>query len=151
VELYLLQCRRCRTSFLLCRRCYRGQRFCSDPCRTAADRENRRRARRKYRESREGKEQHRDEEVRRRARKGGGVGDKGREPAPPQGIVRCQEAAIVPKEKSKKTAGYTVFTVVYEPSLESEARQLLGAWVSCARCRRAGPVLALRPQWRRGW
>lgn len=151
MELRLLQCRRCQASFLLCRRCYRGQRFCSEKCRAATDRENRRRARQKYRESAEGKQQHRDEEERRRAKKRGGVGDKGREQALPEGIVRCQEAAIVPKEKSKKAARYTTFTVVYQPSLESEARQLLGAWVTCARCRRAGPVVALRPQRGRRW
>lgn len=151
MELCLLQCRRCQATFLLCRRCYRGQRFCSEPCRAATDRENRRRARQKYRQSTEGKEQHLDEEERRRARKRGGVGDRGREEAPPEGIVRCQEAAIVPKEKSKKPGRYTAFTVVYEAPLESEARQLIGAWASCARCRRAGPVVAVRPLWRRRW
>ena len=58
---------------------------------------------------------------------------------------------MVPRKRSKKAGQYTVFTVAFPRLLQSEARQLVGAWVVCARCRRAGPVVALRPLSRRQW
>ena len=39
---------------------------------------------------------------------------------------------------------YTTFTLVYPPSLEHEARLLVGWWVRCVKCHRAGPVVGLR-------
>jgi len=52
----------------------------------------------------------------------------------------------------EKAATYTTFTLVYPPSLRSEARQLVGCWMSCVTCRRAGPVVALQAKAsRRRW
>lgn len=47
---------------------------------------------------------------------------------------------------------YSTFTLVYPPSLEQEARQLVGWRVRCVKCERGGPVVALRAKAsRRRW
>ena len=140
MELRLRKRRRCAKGFCVCRPCDRGRRFCSEECGSAADKENRRRAHRRYRKSRDGKKQHRDEERDRRGRKRDFVGDKCRAGKEPLGIVRCQEVAM----PADKPVTYTTVTLVYPPSLESEARQMVGFWVRCVKCHRAGPVVALR-------
>lgn len=48
-------CARCRAAFLICRRCDRGQRYCSSPCATVARRDARRRSNRRYQNTRRGR------------------------------------------------------------------------------------------------
>lgn len=50
----------CRRLFFLCSRCDRGQRYCSDPCRSQTRREQLRAANRRYQQSPEGREGNRD-------------------------------------------------------------------------------------------
>ena len=64
-----IQCRRCGLIFYLCRSCWRGHAYCSDPCRQAARKENRRAAQRRYRQTEKGREAHRQGERRRRMKK----------------------------------------------------------------------------------
>jgi hypothetical protein len=50
----------CGVPFFICRSCYRGQRYCSDGCRQASRREQRRAANRRHQQSDDGRLDHRD-------------------------------------------------------------------------------------------
>jgi len=50
----------CGITFAICRSCDRGQRYCSQPCRWLARRQQHRAANRRYQQSPEGKLDHRD-------------------------------------------------------------------------------------------
>ena len=62
-----LVCGECGDQTAVCRRCDRGQRYCTKRCRQDARRDTTRRARAKHRRSEEGRLDHRDAERRRRA------------------------------------------------------------------------------------
>jgi len=87
--------------FHICRRCDRGQRYCTDHCREKARRSQRRQANRKHQQSPEGRLDHRDRQRQWRARERGRVTDQGREPAavfvtiPPPAV----ESADKPEER----------------------------------------------------
>jgi hypothetical protein len=59
-EFRMRQCNRCGALFCICVSCDRGQRYCSDECRSQARREQVRAAKRRHQQSKEGKEDHRD-------------------------------------------------------------------------------------------
>ena len=61
-----IQCRWCEFYFCICRRCFRGQVYCSDECRRAGQLIIKRKAQRKYRQTEKGKKNHREDENRRR-------------------------------------------------------------------------------------
>ena len=63
-----IRCSWCHLIFYLCRPCWRGHRYCSDPCRLAAKRKQRREAQRIYRQTPQGKKAHCYAENRRRDR-----------------------------------------------------------------------------------
>ena len=63
-----IRCGWCHLIFYLCRPCWRGHRYCSDPCRLAAKRKQRREAQRIYRQTPQGKKAHCYAENRRRDR-----------------------------------------------------------------------------------
>jgi hypothetical protein len=63
-----IQCKWCHILFCICRRCFRGQAYCSDECRIAARHHHHREAERRYRQSPKGKKSHREAENRRRHR-----------------------------------------------------------------------------------
>ena len=52
--------RSCGALFFICRSCYRGQRYCSEPCRQITRREQRRAANRRHQQSPEGRLDHAD-------------------------------------------------------------------------------------------
>jgi hypothetical protein len=56
----------CRAMFFVCRPCYRGQAYCSDPCRRQARRQQRRQANRRYQQDPGVRKDHRDRERERR-------------------------------------------------------------------------------------
>lgn len=58
----------CCAVFWICRRCDRGHAYCSDQCRAASRREQRRRARQRHERSPEGRLDHRDRQREYRAR-----------------------------------------------------------------------------------
>lgn len=62
-------CRWCKTAFSVCRRCFRGQVYCSDACRIAGNRRSHRKAQQRYRQTPKGKKSHSLTENRRRHRK----------------------------------------------------------------------------------
>ena len=59
----------CRAVFSICVHCDRGQRYCSDACRVAAQRQQRAKANARYQSSSSGKQVHRDCQRRYRSRK----------------------------------------------------------------------------------
>jgi hypothetical protein len=64
-----LECEGCRRSFFVHRRCFRGQAYCGNSCRTQKRLDSIRRARRRHRNSLEGRADHRDAERDRRLRR----------------------------------------------------------------------------------
>jgi hypothetical protein len=52
----VIECKHCSAQFGVCRRCYRGQKFCSDDCRRVSSRLSRRAWSRNYDASSKGKE-----------------------------------------------------------------------------------------------
>ena len=61
--------RDCGALFFICRPCYRGQRYCSGPCRERTRRQQRRSANRRHQQSPEGRLDHRDRQRAYRLRK----------------------------------------------------------------------------------
>lgn len=61
-----IQCRWCSQPFCVCRRCWRGQAYCCDACRRKGKLKSHRKAQRKYRQTKKGKEKHCEDENRRR-------------------------------------------------------------------------------------
>lgn len=64
-----IQCKRCGLIFYMCRSCWRGHVYCSDPCRVAARLEKQRAAQRKYRQTDKGRKAHIKGERKRREKK----------------------------------------------------------------------------------
>lgn len=64
-----IYCRNCEKLFYLCQSCWRGHAYCSDECRYAARKKAHNKAQRTYRQTEKGKENHRLDEKRRRAKK----------------------------------------------------------------------------------
>ena len=69
IEALRIFCGCCGRIFGICRPCYRGQRYCSDQCRTAGYQQTHREAQSNYRQRDKGKLQHCESEKRRRKRK----------------------------------------------------------------------------------
>ena len=63
-----VHCGRGGLVFLVCRRCWRGQIYCSEEFRAEGMRKNHREAERRYRQTDKGKKAHREGENRRRHR-----------------------------------------------------------------------------------
>ena len=61
-----IECRRCGTRFCICRRCWRGQRYCGMTCRDTAKQQQHREAQQRYRRTEKGRRAHCDGEKRRR-------------------------------------------------------------------------------------
>ncbi len=66
LELVQIYCRQCGLYFSICRKCYRGQTYCSDSCRNKGYRRLHRDAQKRYREKEKGKQTHLEAERRRR-------------------------------------------------------------------------------------
>ena len=107
-------CPWCGTVFAICRPCYRGHRYCGPACSLAARTQSVERARRRHRQSPEGRADHRDRERdRRRRRQAGRVEDQGSpiiadtasltvpEPAPVVAALPEPEAARVTPTHSR--------------------------------------------------
>ena len=60
VDGVLIICRTCQHKIFICRSCYRGQRYCGEPCRDIGYQERQGVARKKHAHSDEGKLDHRD-------------------------------------------------------------------------------------------
>jgi len=69
LKLISVFCCWCGAAFHVCRSCWRGQKYCSDDCRKAANLKSHRESQRRYRQTEKGKKAHRFSENRRRERK----------------------------------------------------------------------------------
>ena len=94
------RCQSCGEAFLHCRRHQSNQLYCPGACAIEAERERLRRARKKYRNSSEGRDQHRADEKDRRDR----VGDRCCEQAGPDGKVRDDDENEVSEEPAPPPA-----------------------------------------------
>lgn len=83
----------CGMIFYLCRRCDRGQRYCSPHCRQKALRLQRRQANRRHQQTPEGREDHRDRQRDYRQRQRARVTDKSSQP-PAASASLTERAAI---------------------------------------------------------
>jgi hypothetical protein len=149
-ELHFRQCKRCLQAFGYCRSREPGRLYCFE-CSPLAGREREQRARRAYRRSDEGREQHRDEERRRRERLRG-VGD--RRCAPEQGGVetRATTAAYQAAVEEPADARDTLeWVLVAWPEVLAAAERMLGEQLGCPCCWRRGRVTEVLElaEWRR--
>ena len=91
VLLLAIQCRCCSQIFYLCQSCYRGQCYCCDLCRSTTQREARRQAQQRYRQTEKGRKAHCRAEQRRRQRKNNAgnknMDDEGSIPAASHGSI----------------------------------------------------------------
>lgn len=69
LEGYVLRCKQCASIFVVCKSCYRGQRYCGVVCRKLGYTATRKAAKRRHEASVEAKLDHRDRERRYRANK----------------------------------------------------------------------------------
>ena len=90
-----IQCRYCCLVFYLCRSCYRGQCYCSDSCRSIAQREAHRKAQQRYRQTEKGRIAHSRAEQRRRLKKNSScqknMDDEGSTPTDPCGNLLVKQ------------------------------------------------------------
>ena len=96
------RCERCLDMVRICRRCDRGNRYCSTACRREARRESVRTARKLYAQSQQGRVRHRDRQRRYRERLGGESAKPGPRPRAATETSRKVNAA------PKKPAGHPV-------------------------------------------
>ncbi len=66
VLLIKIECKYCKTSFYMCRACFRGHKYCSDKCRKIVRDKSQRKSQNKYRTSLKGRETHNRYEQNRR-------------------------------------------------------------------------------------
>jgi hypothetical protein len=146
--LFYRPCKRCERPFFYCRGREPGRLYCDEECSAGAKEDRERRARKKYRASAEGIDQHRDEEAERRERRRlHRVGDRRTEPEKGQlhtvtttapyerGI---EENCGVPGQDGDEQVEWVL---VAWPELLAEAAQLLGTQVECPCCGRQGHVV----------
>lgn len=156
-ELFLKQCKResCQKPFLHCRSREPGRRYCPE-CSPLARREREQRARKKYRASPCGQEQHRDEEGQRRQRQRlESVGDRRCEGEEGQVLTHATTAAYqVAVEEKRDARSELEWVLVVWPGLLAVAEQLQGTKVACPCCGREGCVVEVLDvdEWRlRRW
>lgn len=156
--LFYRPCKRCERGFFYCRSREPGRRYCCD-CATPAKKERERRARKRYRRSPEGLEQHRDQEAERRERQQlERVGDRRFEQATDRVQVLAPTAPYARAEKGPSDAPTSQpppiqprsvepleWLLVAWPELLAAATQLLGSLVACPRCGRRGVVVRVVP------
>jgi hypothetical protein len=146
--LFYRPCARCQQAFLYCRGREPGRRYCGESCATEAKEVRERKARKKYRASPEGQEQHRDEEAERRERhRQEAVGDRRLGPASceVQRVASASPYAHAVEEgrgEPGEDEGERVeWVLVAWPGVLAAAGALLGAEVECPGCGRRGPVV----------
>lgn len=151
--LFLLPCGWCGEPFHFCRGCEPGRRYCGEECSLLAGRERARKARKKYRSSPCGREQHRDEEAERRERRRAErVGDRRcqAEQAPVQ--VVAEEVAVAESDDAPQRVDEVEWLLVVWPGLLAIAERWLGEHVACPFCGHRGRVgrVVGWEDWRRG-
>jgi len=146
--LFYRPCGRCQRAFFYCRGREPGRLYCGEECSAGAKEDRERRARKKYRESPDGIEQHRDEEAERRERRQlERVGDRRTELERGQ-LQRL--ATTAPYERGveekrdvpRRDGGESMeWILVAWPGLLARAAELLDTQVECPCCGRRGTVV----------
>jgi hypothetical protein len=144
--LFYRPCKRCQQGFLYCRGREPGRRYCGEACANAASGDRVRKAQQNYRDSPEGRAQHRDEEVERRERhRLARVGD--RRPEFESGELQIATTAV-PSERAVEEERdvepgkdkRVEWLLVVWPGLLAEAQNWLGTELACPCCDRRGIV-----------
>lgn len=112
----------CGTIFYLCRRCDRGQRYCSPHCRQKALRLQRRQANRRHQQTPEGREDHRDRQRDYRQRQRARVTDKSSQP--PAASASLSERAVIATLPASPAPSFRRLS----------GRPLQRGWVVCQIC-----------------
>jgi hypothetical protein len=144
-------CPKCKAFFWICRRCDRGQRYCSKECSVAARKASRKRARQRYRNSERGRAKHRRAERRRRRRRLSpnlvrniaSVGDHGSRSDP-----NCGTSQVRPGSDEPKPNGRTEAKSHENKALDDSGEKKRNIY-HCAWCGRAGSGINLAAT--RGW
>ena len=151
--LFLRPCQPCVEPFHSCHGCEPGRRYCGEECSLLASQERARKARKKYRASPCGREQHRDEEAERRERRRAErVGDRRcEEESAPVQVVAARDAVAEP-DNDPQRVGKVEWLLVAWPGLLEVAERMLGEHVACPFCGHSGPVSRVveRETWRWG-
>lgn len=146
--LFYRPCKRCQRAFFYCRGREPGRLYCGEECSAGAKQERERRARKKYRDCPEGREQHRDEEADRRERRQlERVGDRRTELEKSQ-LQRVATTAPFERGVEEKrdaprrdVGEWVEWILVAWPGLLTHAAQLLDTQVGCPCCGRRGTVV----------
>jgi hypothetical protein len=126
----------CGTIFYLCRRCDRGQRYCSPHCRQKALRLQRRQANRRHQQTPEGRDDHRDRQREYRQRQRTRVTDKSSQS--PVASASLSERAVI-----------NAWPASPAPNFRPVSRRPQHGWVVCQICGRRGRWVDPFPQRRR--
>lgn len=135
-----VRCPRCHTVFAICSHCDRGQVYCGVSCSAPARRDSLRRARRRHRQSPEGRLDHRDRERDRRRRRRlerARVGDHPSARPPPRARVLATASEPSTVESLSDLGGKPEVHNV--PSISSDPGQSAG--LRCIGCARVCPRL----------
>lgn len=127
----------CGTIFYLCRRCDRGQRYCSSHCRQKALRLQRRQANRRHQQTPEGREDHRDRQRDYRQRQRSRVTDKSSQPL--LASASLAERAVINDWPTSPAPNFRRIS----------SRPPQHGWVVCQICGRRGRWVDPFPQHRR--
>ena len=142
--LFYRPCKRCERAFLYRRGREPGRRYCDD-CAVPAAKERVQRAQKTYRNSTEGREQHRDEEVERRERRLARVGDRRLEAKNGElQIVSAAAPYALAVEEIRDEPGEDIeleWLIVAWPGLLAEAQTWLETRMECPWCGRKGTVV----------
>ena len=106
-------CGHCAHSFLICRSCYRGHRYCSEPCRESGYRARRRAARQRHESSPEGRQDHRDRQQEYRDRKKNRNSPTFSMPSVPDKGIGCEKIPLNPAENMLPAAAERQTTVTF--------------------------------------
>lgn len=140
-KLIEVRCKECGDTFNVCRRCYRGHRYCSPICKLEGYRRGRRNAQKRYRRKEKGKIKHQVAEKKRRLR----LWEKNREKNPLKPITPIKND--VQKISTKKTNDLvTVITATGAPVSEKPWHSQIG---HCHFCGIQGVIVKKFP--RRGY
>lgn len=148
-ELHFRPCERCGQGFGYCHGREPGRRYCFE-CSPLARRDRERLARRAYRDSDEGRDQHRDEESRRRDRLRS-MGDRRCGTEQDSVEVPVSTVAHPAVEERCDDDPQLEWVLVAWPEVLSAAEGLAGLEVRCGCCGRTGRVIEVlvRGSWRR--
>jgi hypothetical protein len=122
-------CRFCGDFFVLCRRCWRGQRYCNKSCARAAYRSRRQQAARKYSATAKGREAHRKRQQRFRIRKARAGSTAGLQESVTHPSSRTHSSPLELKKMVESENSFSIFPVRASKQLPARLE------LRCQQCR----------------